>query len=169
MGDVIGSSRGATGQSDADGFVEWVRPHWEAMATLARRLVGTSDADDVLQEALLSAWRKWDSYDAGRGSPRVWLLAITADQARKAWRRPSNVTLLDSARAPHGGGPRDLDVERVVHQLPARVRTAVALHYFLDLPVAEVARVMKCSEGTVKTMLFRARARLRTLLGDDYR
>jgi len=59
-------------------------------------------------------------------------------------------------------------MERAVCRLPSRQRLAVELHYYLDLPIADVAQVMRCADGTVKSTLSDARARLRTLLGEDY-
>src|SRR6266516_7781543 len=73
--------------ADGAGFVEWVRPHLPAMARLAARLAGGADRDDIVQEALARAWSKRGQYDASRGTASSWLLAITADQARKAARR----------------------------------------------------------------------------------
>src|SRR4051812_10823750 len=73
--------------ADGPGFVEWVRPHLPAMARLAARLAVGADRDDIVQEALTRAWIKRDQYDGTRGTASAWLLAITADQARKALRR----------------------------------------------------------------------------------
>ena len=58
---------------------------------------------------------------------------------------------------------------RATRSLAHRQQVAVALYYYLDLPVAETAVVMGCSEGTVKATLSAARGRLRELLGEDYR
>lgn len=65
----------------------WVRPHVPAMARLAARLAGGADRDDIVQEALARAWVKRRQFDGAKGAPSAWLLAITADQARKAVRR----------------------------------------------------------------------------------
>lgn len=147
-------------------FEAFVRPHWDAMARLARRL-GGPDWEDVLQDALVLAWRKRDRYDAGRGTPSTWLLTLTADAARKHLRtdRPT-LELVDSA-APSAA--RDLDLDRAVARLSSRQRLAVELHYFLGRPVAEIAVIMNCSAGTVKSTLSDARARMRNYLGGDYR
>lgn len=147
-------------------FAEWARPHLAAMAALAARMASPDERDDVVQEALTAAWRKFELYDDARGTPRAWLLAIVADQARKFYRRrrPSSPWDGTGSRADI---PADLDLERAVRGLPARQRLAVALHYFLDLPVAEVAVVMGCAEGTVKATLSHARACLRRELGED--
>src|SRR2546423_2135232 len=86
---------------DGPGFVAWVRPHLVAMARLAGRLAVGADRDDIVQEALARAWAKRSQYDAGRGTPSAWLLAITADQARKAVRRMrpggASLSLIDEA------------------------------------------------------------------------
>jgi RNA polymerase sigma-70 factor (ECF subfamily) len=144
-------------------FSGWVRPHVAAMARLAARLAPDSARDDVVQEALARAWVKRRQYDAARGTPSAWLLAITADQAAKARRRLRPVPAADPP-AP-GPSPDDaLDVERAVRELPERQRLAVNCFYFAGLSVAETAAVMRCAEGTVKSTLADARARLRPLL-----
>lgn len=169
--------------STADGFSRWVQPHWSAMARLAARYSG--DPDDILQDALVVAWRKRSQFDPARGTARTWLLAITADQRRKAWRRalrtlsrpwPEVETVQltgDGNRSPLVAPGIDdatrLDLRRAIRRLPANQALAVDLHYYLGLRVSDVAAVMRCSEGTVKSHLSRARDRLRTWLGEDYR
>lgn len=150
-----------------DSFADLVAPHLPALARLAARMAPEADRDDVLQEALSAAWRKFGQYDQARGSLRNWLLAIVADQARKAYRRSR--PHIDIKDIPVWQQPGDLDLERAVRALAPRQRLAVALHYFLDLPVAEVAAVMGCAEGTVKATLSQARDRLQHTLGEDYR
>lgn len=155
----------------ADGFGVWVSPHWPMMAALARRLSSPGDWEDVLQESLSSAWRKRSQFDGERGSARNWLLAITADQARKSHRRVRLLPLPagEDRPAPAGDAALGLDLDRSIEGLSGRQQLAVSLHYFLDLPIAEVAAVMGCSEGTVKSTLADARGRMRTQLGEDYR
>src|SRR4029450_4594351 len=85
---------------EADGFVEWVRPHLPAMARLAARLAVGAGRDDIVQAAPPPAWSKRSQYDATRGTPSAWLLAITADQARKAARRLRPAGELDDHDGP---------------------------------------------------------------------
>jgi RNA polymerase sigma factor (sigma-70 family) len=148
--------------SDADGFAEWVAPQLSAMANLAARMVGPADRDDVVQESLTRAWRRWETFDPSRGTPRSWLLAIVADRARRHNRRHFRPAFTPAPYQTQIAG--DTDVLAVVARLSRRQRMAVELHYLLDLPVAEVAEVMGCSEGTVKSTLHDARTRLRQLL-----
>jgi RNA polymerase sigma-70 factor (ECF subfamily) len=142
-------------------FDDWVRPHTPSMRRLAARLA-PQDADDVVQDALARAWRKRSTYDEARGSAQTWLLAIVADQARRTRRRLRAVPLIE----PPAGRDHDadLDLEHAIAALSRRQREVITLHYFLGLGVAETAAVLGCADGTVKSTLSDARARLRTAL-----
>ena len=157
---------------DAAEFADWARPSLPAMTRLARRLAPHADADDIVQDSLTRAWTKRAQFDADRGTPTTWLLAIVADQARAA--RRSRVRRLrivdDTAEVPDAAAPEvvsDPDLERAIRQLAERQQLAVHLHYFVGLTVDETAAVMACSPGTVKSTLYDARTRLRAALGDD--
>lgn len=167
-------ARGRVSRVQAHEFAAWVDPHLPAMARYAARLVPDADRDDVVQEALVRAWRRRGTYDERRGAPLPWLLAIVADRARRhrGRARPATVELGASVE-PVGTSPvettaRDLDLERAVAQLSGRQRQAVDLHYFVGLDIAACALTMGCAEGTVKATLHQARGRLRALLGDDF-
>jgi RNA polymerase sigma factor (sigma-70 family) len=152
--------------TDRDEFAELVRPHWDVMAALARRLAPPGQGEDVLQESLANAWRKRRQFDEARGSARNWLLAIVADQAAKGRRRlRPTAELVD---LPVEAAIADADLRTALLRLTHRQRSAVVLHYYLGLPVAEVAEVLGCSAGTVKSTLSDARRRLQDLLGEDY-
>lgn len=158
-------SHGSDQISDSSAaFAEWVGPHLTAMASLAARLASDGERDDVVQEALLRAWKKRSQYDSRRGSARTWLLAIIADQARRSRRRARPNSAIAELTMP--GRPLDeqLDLERAVSRLPPRQRLAVDCHYFVDLSITETAAVMRCSPGTVKSTLADARHRLKELL-----
>ena len=174
-GGAVGAFSAATGASGAGAghpveFASWVEPHLPAMARLAGRLVPEADRDDVVQEALVRAWRRRATYQEQRGTVSTWLLAIVAGCARRSRVRAPRDRPVDAAEAkppeagPAGDPDRDIDLERALRGLPRRERLAVALYYFLDLDTAETAAVMGCSAGTVKATLHHARARLRAHL-----
>lgn len=153
-------------------FAAWAGPSLVAMKRLARRLAPHADPDDVVQDALARAWQKRALFDAERGTSTTWLLAITADQARGARRsRTRRLRVVDDSaelpECPTTDTAVDVDLERAIDQLAERQRLAVHLHYFVGLSVEDAAAVMACSPGTVKSTLYDARARLRTILGDD--
>jgi RNA polymerase sigma factor (sigma-70 family) len=140
---------------------------------VARRLVGPGEAEDLLQSALTEAWQRRATYDSDRGSAQVWLITITVNLARREHRR-RHVTVLDSGdrklvtTAPVIDSDLRADLRSAIDRLPARQRLAVHLHYFADLKISDLAQVMGCSEGTVKSTLFDARRALQRHLGKDY-
>jgi RNA polymerase sigma factor (sigma-70 family) len=145
-------------------FSARVAPVVPQMSLLASRFAGHDERDDVVQDALLKAWAKRGQFDPTRGTLRVWLLAITANEARKRKRpnasRPA-VTDVGSADS-----ESRIDIERALTFLTVRERQAVDCYYFAGLSVDETATVMTCSSGTVKSTLSSARARMRKLLGE---
>jgi RNA polymerase sigma-70 factor (ECF subfamily) len=149
----------------SDGFTAWVRPHLAVLRALADRQVGPTTGSDVVQETLLRAWRRRDTFRPDLGTPRAWLVAILLDQARRhrlrSLRRPGTAQLVEAAAAPVA---ERIDVERAVARLPRRQRQVITLHYLADLPVAEVAAVLGIGESSVKTHLGAARSALRAQL-----
>ena len=119
------------------------------MARLASRLGGVQARDDLVQDTLVRAWRRRETYDAERGTPRTWLLAIVAGEARRGWRRRLRPQPVFEEWVADGAEDVDrrIDVERAIAALPPRQRLAVALHYFVDLRVEDCASVMGCRPG----------------------
>jgi RNA polymerase sigma factor (sigma-70 family) len=158
------------GEPAAVSFDDLLAVHWSMLVRVAGRVSPPGMRDDVLQEAVTGAWRSWDTYDADRGSVRSWMIAIVADRARRAWRRHRVWhPLSDDLHVAPADSEIRADVERAIAALPARQRLAVQLRYYVDLPVAEIAEVMRCTAGTVSSTLHDARATLRSALGDEYR
>lgn len=156
---------------DGPAFAAWVRPHLDALSAVAVRQVGRSDAADVVQDALMRAWQRWDTYAVERGTPRAWLVSIVLDQARRFRVRHPRFRDPDAGRdisavSDEGDAVTDrVDVEAALDQLPRRQREVVALFYLADLSVTEVSSVLGISAGTVKSHLTDARTRLRTIWG----
>lgn len=151
----------------ADDFDSWVRPHLLAMTRLACRLAGDDAADDVVQDALTRAWRRRSTYDEAKGEPLPWLLAITADRARRHRTRTRATHELVDHPAPRVESDTRVDLLAAVARLPRKQRLAVELHYFLGLDTALTAQALGCAVGTVTSQLSDARARLRLDLGSE--
>ena len=142
---------------------------------LAHRLVGRSDAEDVLQEMFLTAYRKLDQY-RGESSLATWLFRlgvnVCLDHLRHRGARLSGMTdtmedepQAGAAAAGAIGGVIDrLDLERAIAALPAGYRAAFVLHDVEGLGHQEIAEALGVSEGTSKSQLHRARLRLRASL-----
>jgi RNA polymerase sigma-70 factor (ECF subfamily) len=149
-----------------DEFSAWVEPHLTAMTRLATVLTSLADGEDVVQEALVRAWKRRSTFDASRGTTEAWLLAIVRDQARRRRTRQRDPSAGLIADAPTHDTRRDLDLERAVAALPPRQREVIELHYFVGLDIKTCATLMGCAEGTVKATLHQARARLHRELSE---
>lgn len=163
---LVDAAELSTIPATADGFALWVSPHLAVLSVLAERQVGSAAGPDVLQEALLRAWRRRQTYRGDRGTPRAWLVAILLDQARRhrtRWRWTSSTTQVPASELAGPSGDR-VDIERAVARLPRRQRQVITLYYLADLAVAEVAAVLGISESSVKAHLSAARAALKTHL-----
>ena len=107
-------------------------------------------AEDVAQEAFTQLYTHWTKVAAYQ-RPDAWVRRVAIRMAvRAARQRTSPHPDLERETAPTAEGvtPQDIDLIRAIRQLPPRQRAAVALFYFEDLPVAEVAHIMGCAEGT---------------------
>lgn len=158
--------------TDADAVREVYLAHFGALAGWAGHLLGDRDlGHDVATEAFVRLLTHWKGVE----EPRPWLYATVANQVRDHWRKRGREAAAyerqqhgrtDPDRAPEGADLAEvLSVREAVEALPERLRTAVLLHYFADLSVAQTARVAGKSEGAVKRELHDARALLAQRLG----
>ncbi len=130
-----------------------------------------SDAVDVVQEALLRAWRGRRRWRRG-GDAVAWLFGIAMNVIREGRRRrrrdPAgglDETLLSAPYAPHDGDDGEMAaLAACLADLPARQREAVACRYLRGLSVRDTAAAMGCAEGTVKAAVFAGLRTLRTAM-----
>jgi RNA polymerase sigma-70 factor (ECF subfamily) len=124
-------------------------------------------AEEIAQEAfiqLLTHWRKVSRYQQPGAWVRRVAIRIAARSARREGRRTALEKGADAARAPAG---QDLDLLNAIKKLPERQRAAVALFYFEDRPLPEVANILGCSHAAAKVHVFNARRRLADLLREE--
>lgn len=159
--DKVEQPRSERAVDQPEDFGSWVEPHLPAMAHLARRLAPAAEDHDVLQEALVRAWRHRSRFDPSRGALRSWLLKIVANEAKRTWRIARRRVLFGTQQLEDQEGDVSSAMWIRVQGLPWRQRQAVALYYYLDLSVRDVAEVMGCAEGTVKATLNAARNGIR--------
>ncbi|GLZ81047.1 RNA polymerase sigma factor [Actinorhabdospora filicis] len=159
------------------------------------RMLGTpEDAEDLVQETYLRAWRARGDYDASRASFRTWLYRIATNACltalRSRGRRPLPMDLAAPDEDPHGPlrpgevpwlapfpcdpaeeaaarGSMRLAFVASVQYLPARQRAVLLLRDVLDFPAAEVAVLLETSVAAVNSALQRARARVGRLAEHD--
>ena len=126
-------------------------------------------AEDAVAEALARAWERADRGDRIISLP-AWVTHVALNLSRSRLRRiraEARARERAGADLPAASTEDRLDVRRALGDLPRRQREVVVLHYYLGLPVLEVAEVLGVSEGTVKSTLFRARHAMAVALGED--
>ncbi|HXZ98928.1 MAG TPA: RNA polymerase sigma factor [Candidatus Binatia bacterium] len=130
----------------------------------ASLLLDAGLADDAVQEAALRAWEKRRNRRPGTDLG-PWFLGIVVRRCRESRRsRWARVLRLPDPPAVESGAPDSaagMDVRRALCSLPEGARLVLALRYYLDLPFAEVSRVLGCSEHTARLRARRAVAALR--------
>ena len=156
----------AAGGGDEGAFDILVGPLVEPGYKLAAVMLRNSEeARDVVQEACLIAWRKLKHLRT-EGGLQPWFLAIVANQCRTRRRaRWWSVMTLPSIRLgphmSHNDLDSDLDLDRELRKLSPTERAALLLFFYLDLPLAEVARVLNVSPQAAKSRVHRAVVKLR--------
>lgn len=171
---------------DARALGELYDRHAPRLLGLARRILGGGgEAEEVVQEVFLFAWRSAASYDGGRGAVLTWLLIATRSRAidrlraRGAGSRPPLRPLEDAGDPPAGDDVEAASADRewraicrsAVGKLPAEQRAVLELAYFEGLTQQEIAERTATPLGTVKTRarlgLMKLRERLRPYRRSD--
>jgi len=147
-------------------------PHLRSLYGSAFRMTRNAhDAEDLVQETFLRAYRAFDGFTPGTNI-RAWLYTILyrvrTDAFRKAGRSPQTVEL--EGEGPSVPAPQDAlaaggeDLERALQALPEVFRTAVVLRDLQDFTYEEIAQILDVPIGTVMSRIHRGRAQLRTML-----
>ncbi len=167
---------------DSASFGECVRRYAPRMVRVARQMVGPDRAEDMVQEAMLDAWRALGSF-AGRSALETWLHRITVNRclAELRRRRPPVVDVEpmdllarwedpDFSVDPETVAIRSSQAEvlrTLLDTLPAGYRNALILHDGQGLSASEVAELTGIPLGTAKSNIRRGRMALVALLGEE--
>jgi len=143
-------------------FGPWIEPGYRLAVAMLR---DREEAQDAVQESALKAWRSIGSLrDSNRA--RAWFLSIVANQCRSTMRRRWWGILPLATRdtvqlGPEESSVQSQDLRNAMKRLRPDDRALLYLHYFLDLPMEEVASVLGISTGAAKTRVYRAAHLLR--------
>jgi RNA polymerase sigma factor (sigma-70 family) len=156
-----------------EAFEAFYRREYPRLLVLARALAGAAAAEDVAQETMLVAYRRWSSI-AMLDSPEGYVRGICLHKGTSVTRRlisERRALQRYSARRPSSQlEPLAPDSEQFwaeVRRLPRRQAQATVLFYALDLSVADIAETLGCAAGSVKSHLARARSVLAARLVDS--
>ncbi|GAA3294216.1 SigE family RNA polymerase sigma factor [Dactylosporangium vinaceum] len=153
-------------------YVEYVSGRLGVLRQLAFLLCGDEHrADDIVQLTIEKLYLRWANVSAVEHLDqyvRRMLVRTFLDERRRPWAR---IGLF--ARAPEvapAAGPEvetRLVIRAALARVPRRQQAVLVLRYLCDLPVDEVAAILSCSPGTVKSQTARGLAAMRQLVGDD--
>src|SRR4051812_9669065 len=167
-------------RGDAEAFAVVYARHASSAFSLAYRMLGSrAAAEDVTQEAFLSAWRSAARYDGARGSVRTWLLGIVHNRAIDAMRRGRvrdfpRVDDETAAERLESGERTDAEVARreeaatiraAIDKLPREQSQVIELAYFGGFTHTEIAEMIDAPVGTVKGRMRLGLKKLRDQLG----
>jgi RNA polymerase sigma-70 factor (sigma-E family) len=155
------------GGDDRDAqFDAYVAARSRRLLGVATMLVGRHDAEDALQDAFLSLYRRWDRV-VGADNPDAYVRRSLVNASLQLLRRRRRIDLppgLDVAGPDQQVSDRHAMLQTLA-SLPSRQRAVLVLSFYEDLDEAEIAQAMSCSRGTVKSQKARALATLRERLG----
>lgn len=148
-------------------FEEFVTKHENKLYRTALAIMGnTSDAEDVVQEAFLRAYEKAPEFESDEHE-KAWLIRVTVNlcnsRLRLPWRKRTE-PLLESYPAQE---PEQQELMLHVMVLPAKYRAVIHLFYYEGYSVKEIASLTGQKEGTVRSLLTRARQKLRSILKEE--
>lgn len=143
-------------------FDAFVRARLPELLRFGRALTGSDEAAaDLVQDALERTLLQWSRLES-REQPAAYVRRVMINRNISLWRRMRRERLTDE---PPEHGSRDCyqdgDLWQAIRALPPRQRVVIALRYYEDLTEAEVAAVMGCSVGTVKSQAAKALRKLR--------
>jgi RNA polymerase sigma-70 factor, ECF subfamily len=161
---------------DVDAFNElFARTRQSLYAYAVAITLDRAAAEDVVQRAFELAFARRQSFRPELGTADAWILGIARHVALDERRRMTRRPITTSAPEPRDEGGADLDLEETerrsalftaVRTLPEPDREVIALKFWADLPNAEIAALLGCSESNVGTRLHRAVGRLRKVVND---
>jgi RNA polymerase sigma-70 factor (ECF subfamily) len=175
------------GRGDKAAFAVLVRRHLARATAIAQRILGNrSDAEEVVQEALLRCWQKAPDWQpagteaSGQGSGEraqfaTWLYRVLTNLCLDRKRRPQPVELEAAGEMPDTGDDGFASVQHseqgrrvaaAMAKLPERQRAALALCYYEEMGNIEAAKALDISVGALESLLVRGRRALRDSLGD---
>ncbi len=162
-------------RGDRDAFRDlYLRYHRRLARFLTRLTNRYEDAEEIINDTLWIVWqRAGDFRDASRVS--TWIMGIAYRRALKMFRRAAThqraMTLeiadTETAVADEIQALEERQyLERALEQLPLEQRLVLEFSYYMDHSCKEIGEIMECPVNTVKTRMFNARRKLRTILGE---
>ncbi|MCW2767985.1 MAG: uncharacterized protein JWO11_3944 [Nocardioides sp.] len=168
---------GGPDPTSADDFGAWVTARGGALQRFAYLVTGSAnDAPDLVQEALSRAYPRWESLSRS-DTAEAYVRRSIVNASISGWRKNGRLVVVDDTEpllptGSHGSDPATGvtnadEAWRLCEELPTRQRAAVVLRFYEDLPFAQIALILDCTEPTARSHVHRALAALRVRLSDS--
>nr|WP_255672463.1 SigE family RNA polymerase sigma factor [Glycomyces amatae] len=161
---------GADVRTEAE-FTDLYENHFSELAAQVCAYLGdATEAQDLVQEAFLRAWQRWDKV-GGYEEPVAWVRRVAWNLATSRHRRNQVARkFLQKSQAPEAApaaSPDHVALVAALKEIPAKRRQALVMHYMADMTISAIAAQTGAREGTVKSWLHRGRKELAALLRDE--
>ncbi len=167
-------------EGDVEAFGVLVKHYQTRIFNLAFRMTGSqTDAADLAQETFVRAFQSMGSYRSQRPF-YPWLYAVSLNLVRNHLKRRRLIRFIEGSplldQTPSDGDTPETALARResgravqagLMKLPFRLRAAVVLRYYQDLPFREIAEILGTSQGAVKQRVYRGLEKLREILDDS--
>ncbi|MDD3766584.1 MAG: sigma-70 family RNA polymerase sigma factor [Eubacteriales bacterium] len=163
-------------KGDISAFEQLVADYQSMVYNIALKLLcNTEDAADAAQDALIKVYRNIGSFN-GKSKFSTWIYRITYNTCLDKMRKSKNQeyellddTAVDTASTPQSAlmdKERAQIIQKAIYSLPHDQKTVIVMRDIHGLSYDEIADVLNCSLGTVKSRINRARIKLREMLSD---
>lgn len=167
----LGANDEGAGAISAEELEQLIARNANTVYKLAYAKVGNrADADDIFQQVFLRYLKKKPSF-ANADHERAWFLRVTANCTKSWWNSANHRhrgDLTEDIPAAHTAADKP-DLTAYLMQLPRNYRTVIHLFYYEDMTTADIARLLKKRESTVRMQLTRARRQLKEILEKEHR
>lgn len=146
-------------------YEDLYRTDYARMVRVAHMLTGSNEtAEDVVQDAFVGLYSRFDSIN----DPAGYLYRSVVNGCRARQRHKRVVERFRHLMAQTDVGSAELDETwTALKRLPSRRRAVIVLRYYADLPLKDIAEILGCKTGTVKSMLHRALTQLREVIPSE--
>lgn len=165
----------AIAQGDMNAFEQIHRKYFPKLMHFAKRITDSAEAaEEVANDVLMTVWRTADRFE-GRSKPSTWMFGIAyrmaLKQRQKLGLRRGDVELDEGMVADNTDTAEAVllarDLGKALQQLTPELRAVVELTYYNGYLYTEIAEILDCPVGTVKTRMMTARKRLRAMLSEE--
>lgn len=130
----------------------------------------SADAEDIMQNVFIKLWKHKKPFDDNLHMEK-WLTIVCINECRDFIKNPfrrHNLPIEEAINISSLDKTENIDLFKAVMELPKKERTIIHLFYYEDMSINDISDILRIKESAVKTRLFRARKKLKSILGDEW-